>query len=211
MRLRVLGVLLFVLSACATTEPQPQGQITAPWVAPLVGPRPVALPVPVGLAPPVPVMVEPDAPEQPDPEAAPKQNRSGSNRSPPAPPTSASRPECIPHIKPHLGGDALHNQCADKVPGNGFVGFDVLVNGKHFDALQTPAKVLWEIKTDNFDAYTDALKKIVVRKQVVELLHEREIARACGFKFWVGVRSAAHRAALIEADPSLDVAVMNWC
>lgn len=211
MHLRVLGVLLFGLTACATTEPQPQGQITAPWLAPLAEPKPISFPAPAGLTPPMTVIVDPNVHGDPKPDAKPNQDKSGSNRSPPAPPLSASRPECIPHIKPHRGGDALHNQCADKVLGNGFVGFDVLVNGKHFDALQSPASVLWEIKTDNFDEYTDALKRIVIGKQVAELQHEREIARVCGFGFRVGVRSLAHQKALQDVDLSLKVVVMNWC
>ncbi len=125
--------------------------------------------------------------------------------------TSHPRPECIPRIVPHLGGDALHNKCADRVPNNGFPGFDALVNGKHFDALQIRAGVLWEIKTDNFDTYSRALRDIVMGKQVPELRRERGLARACGFDFRVGVRSAAHMAALEELEPTLDVVVMDWC
>ncbi|SEK97590.1 hypothetical protein SAMN05444354_103222 [Stigmatella aurantiaca] len=111
----------------------------------------------------------------------------------------------------HLGGDALHDTCADKVPNNGFPGFDALVNGKHFDAIQIRAGMLWEIKTDNFDTYSRALQDIVVGKQVPELRRERELARACGFNFRVGVRSATHMAALEELEPTLDVVVMDWC
>jgi hypothetical protein len=117
----------------------------------------------------------------------------------------------IPHIKPHLGGDPLHNQCADRVPQNGIPGFDALVNGKHFDALQIRAGVLWEIKTDNFDSYTATLRRIVIGNQVPELRREREIARACGYDFVVGVRSAAHRTALLAQVPTLNIIVMDWC
>ncbi|WP_281248486.1 DUF6310 domain-containing protein [Stigmatella aurantiaca] len=125
--------------------------------------------------------------------------------------TSQPRPECIPRMVRHLGGDALHDTCADKVPNNGFPGFDALVNGKHFDAIQIRAGMLWEIKTDNFDTYSRALQDIVVGKQVPELRRERELARACGFNFRVGVRSATHMAALEELEPTLDVVVMDWC
>ena len=206
---RVYCTALLLLSACATTESQPQSQVPIPWVAPLVSPKPIALPVPVGLTPPVPVMVDPNA----EPEATPES--SGSNRVPPAPLTSKHRPECIPQTVPHRGGDALHDRCADKVPGNAVPGRDVLVNGKHFDALQSqrPVDVLWEVKTDNFDTYSRALRDIVIRKQVTELKSERALAVACGFDFRVGVRSSAHGAALELADPTLDeiIIVMDWC
>jgi hypothetical protein len=159
------------------------------------------------------VMVDPGAQMQQEPEANPAPERSGSNRDPPAPVASPHRPECIPHIKPHLGGDPLHNQCADKVPQNGVPGFDALVNGKHFDALQIRAGVLWEIKTDNFDTYTAALQRIVVDNQGPELRRERDLARACGFEFRVGVRSATHKAELESAHPDLRglIVVMDWC
>lgn len=87
----------------------------------------------------------------------------------------------------------------------------MLVNGKHFDALQPAARVLWEVKTDNFDTYTPALRKIVIDKQVLELKREKELAAACGFEFRVGVRSAAHQAALRFADPLLKIVAMDWC
>ncbi|MDC0707068.1 DUF6310 domain-containing protein [Stigmatella sp. ncwal1] len=154
-------------------------------------------------------MVDPNVRKMQDSETKPK--GSGSNRSPPAPLTSAPRPECIPRIVPHRGGDPLHDACADKIPQNGFPGFEALVNGKHFDALQHRAGVLWEIKTDSFDTFTAALQRIVIAKQVPELQHEREIARTCGFDFRVGVRSAAHKRALEAVDLTLKVVVMDWC
>ena len=121
------------------------------------------------------------------------------------------RPECEPLPVPHLGGDDPHNRCADRVPQNAFPGFDVLVNEKHFDALQLPARVLWEIKTDNFDTYSPFLRRQVIENQVAELQHERELATACGFDFWVGVRSAAHRTALRDRDDTFKIFLMDWC
>jgi hypothetical protein len=97
------------------------------------------------------------------------------------------------------------------VPYNASPGFDVLVNGKRFDALQRQAGVLWEIKTDNFDAYPPALRKIVIEKQVAELRRERDLAAACGFDFRIGVLKQAHRAALFDQDPTLKIVVMDWC
>ncbi|WP_370644253.1 DUF6310 domain-containing protein [Myxococcus sp. RHSTA-1-4] len=67
-------------------------------------------------APPVPL-----AERRPKPEGSP----SGQDWFPPVPPESLEkerRPECTPRPVPHLGGDALHNQCADTVPQNDFPG-----------------------------------------------------------------------------------------
>lgn len=83
----------------------------------------------------------------------------------------------------------------------------MLVNGKRFDALQVGVRKLWEIKTDNFDSYSDFLKYQVVKDQLPELQHERDLARACGYDFVVGVSSAAHKAALEERDRNLEIVV----
>jgi Family of unknown function (DUF6310) len=112
---------------------------------------------------------------------------------------------------PHAGGNDPHNKCADKIPHNSFPGWDVLIKGKKFDALQLATRTLWEVKTDNFDTYPPDLRAIVLDDQVPKMQHEREIARACGFDFKVGVRSAAHKAALLKRDPTLKVVVMDWC
>ncbi|MBJ6764967.1 hypothetical protein JGU66_29740 [Myxococcaceae bacterium JPH2] len=130
---------------------------------------------------------------------------------PTGPETQERSPDCAPRPVPHLGGDAMHNRCADLVPQNGFPGADVLVNGKRFDALQLRTRVLWEIKTDHFDTFTVALREIVIEKQVLEAQRERDLARACGYSFAMGVRSHAHRKALRDADPSLTIVVMDWC
>jgi hypothetical protein len=206
MRFRRLSALLFLLSGCATSAPGQNERAQVAPVGPLVMPKPMTVPAPVGLNPPVPLGVVPD--ELPGP----RPNQSSEQDKEPAPAlTSERRPECIPQPVPHLGGDALHDTCADKVPQNGVVGFDVLVNGKRFDALQPAAKVLWEVKTDNFDAYTPTLREIVIRKQAPELQRERDLAEACKFDFRVGVRSAAHKAALLKQDASLKIVVMDWC
>ncbi|MBZ4415364.1 DUF6310 domain-containing protein [Myxococcus sp. RHSTA-1-4] len=205
MRFRTCVALLLVLPACATTEPHKQ--MALPWT-PLVAPKPLApvLPAPVGLTPPAPVMVDPNA--QPRQEPATQPQGDGSRRGPPAPVTSGRRrPECAPIPKPHLGGDALHDWCADTFPPNHYPGMDVLVDGKRFDALQVGVPVLWEIKTDRFDTYNAFLRNQVVIKQLDELQRERELAEACGYGFVVGVSSAAHRTALLKLDPTLDIVV----
>jgi hypothetical protein len=136
---------------------------------------------------------------------------------PPQPPISQDprerRPECTPRRVPPKGGHPLHNACADNIPLNAFRGANALVNGKAFDALQLTLRVLWEVKTDNFDTYPPDLQRIIIPKQVQEMRHERDLARACGFDFRVGVRSEAHKEALEEEAPDLRglIVVMDWC
>jgi hypothetical protein len=163
-----------------------------------------------------PVIETKPAPRETLAERKPAPKPSGQDWLPPLPPERPERerrPDCVPQPVPHLGGDALHNQCADRVPLNGFPGSDVLVNGKRFDALQSRARVLWEVKTDNFDTYTVALRRLVIENQAEELQREHGLARACGFDFRVGVRSAAHKDALELQDPNLRgiIVVMDWC
>ncbi|RKH34651.1 hypothetical protein D7Y13_12735 [Corallococcus praedator] len=151
------------------------------------------------------------ASRRPKPDGA----SSGQDWFPPGPPPSPEpherRLECTPRPVPHLGGDALHNLCADKVPKNEFPGSDVLVNGKRFDALQLRQRLLWEVKTDNFDTYPTFLRTQVIENQLPELQRERTLAKACGFDFRIGVSSAAHRDALRDRDITLNVVVMDWC
>jgi hypothetical protein len=114
---------------------------------------------------------------------------------------------------PPKGGHDGHNRCADNIPFNAFRGANALVNGKAFDALQPATRTLWEVKTDNFDTYTVALRGFVIRDQMAKLRLERDLARACGFDFRVGVRSAAHKVALEREAPDLEglIVVMDWC
>ncbi|MHA7628212.1 DUF6310 domain-containing protein [Corallococcus sp. M7] len=136
---------------------------------------------------------------------------------PPKPPNSTEsrerRPECTPKRVPPKGGNPLHNKCADRIPGNTFRGANALVNGKAYDGLQSALRTLWEVKTDNFDTYSTFLRRTVPEKQLMELRHERDLARACGFDFRVGVRSAAHQEALEIADPDFEgtIILMEWC
>jgi hypothetical protein len=216
MSFRTSGALLLLLCACATTEPQQDkpkqyNQAAIPWVAPLVASKPVApvLPAPVGLTPPITVMVDPSAQMQQDPDVNPAPERSRANRrDPPVPVTmERRRSECEPIPVPHAGGDAPHNECADKFPPNRYPGKDVLVSGKRFDALQVGVRVLWEIKTDQFDTYTDFLREQVVRDQAAKMREERTIAAACGYGFVVGVSTEAHRTALEFEAPELEIVV----
>ncbi|WP_375741908.1 DUF6310 domain-containing protein [Corallococcus interemptor] len=127
---------------------------------------------------------------------------------PPLPPSHRRRPSrCEPIPVPHRGGDDDHNTCADRIPPNRYPGMDVLVDGKHFDALQVGVPVLWEIKTDRFDTYSEFLQGQVVEKQVMEMREERDIAEACGYRFVVGVSTEQHKQALLDEDDSLHIVV----
>jgi cell division septum initiation protein DivIVA len=142
-----------------------------------------------------------DAAPEPQPQPAP------SKGSPPDLKTRG-RSQCEPvPVFPHQGGKKHrnHHRCADVIPPNRFPGHDVLVNGKLFDALQVGVRVLWEIKTDNFDTYSPFLRGQVVRTQVPELQRERDLAKACGYDFVIGVRSEAHKAALLFSDNTLKI------
>ncbi|RKG79739.1 hypothetical protein D7W79_09680 [Corallococcus exercitus] len=134
----------------------------------------------------------------------------GQGWKPPVPPVPVSRTRrdsCEPVPVPHAGDDDPHNECADTFPPNRYPGHDVLVNGKRFDALQVGVRVLWEIKTYQFDTYSKFLRDRVIEEQVEEFQEDRDIAAACGYTFVVGVSSAAHKAALQREDPSLKIVV----
>jgi len=139
----------------------------------------------------------------------------GRDWSPPDPPASSGpgdrRPECNPVPVPHRGGHVPHNECADKVPNNSFPGWDVLVNGKQFDALQLATRTLWDVKTDDFEKQPPRSRRFFVRMKLSELRGEAKLARECGYDFIIGVRSAAHKAVLFDEDPTLKVVVMDWC
>jgi len=147
----------------------------------------------------------------PDPEPSPKAVPSplGPDVAPPTP--DDEDPACTPARVPHLGGNAAHNLCADRVPLNDFSGSDALVSGKHFDAVQLSARVLWEVKTDNYETYPPYVQEVSIKQQVAEMKREKALAEACGYFFKVGVKSAAHKQALVDAVDDLDVIVMDWC
>ncbi|RKI64302.1 hypothetical protein D7X55_18185 [Corallococcus sp. AB049A] len=134
----------------------------------------------------------------------------GQGRRPPVPPVPldrTGRASCEPVPVPHAGEDRWHNECADKYPPNRYPGMDVLVGGVSFDALQVGVRVLWEIKTHQFDTYNSYIKKKELAKELLQLDKERSAALACGYRFVIGVSTQAHKDALLEADSSLDVVV----
>jgi uncharacterized protein DUF6310 len=154
------------------------------------------------------------ASQEPSPKQKPKPGPKGPDF-PPLGPIETSererRPKCEPIPVPHLGGNDPHNKCADRIPNNSFPGWDVLVNGKNFDALQRAMWTLWDVKTDDFDKQPPRSQRFFVRMKLPELRREAKLARECGYGFIIGVRSGAHKAVLFEEDPTLKVVVMDWC
>ncbi|WP_147332722.1 DUF6310 domain-containing protein [Archangium gephyra] len=125
--------------------------------------------------------------------------------------TQEDDPKCKPIPVPHLGGNDPHNKCADKVPNNSFPGWDVLVNGKNFDALQMATRTLWDVKTDDFDKHGSRSQEFFIKVKLPEIRREKKLAEACGYNVSVGVRSKVHLTALRAAEPSLTVVLMDWC
>ena len=83
----------------------------------------------------------------------------------------------------------------------------MLVGGKRFDALQVGVRVLWEIKTDQYDTFSGFHQQQVIRNQVPEMLEERDIAESCGYGFVIGVSTEAHKEALKAVEPELEIVV----
>ncbi|MBZ4419947.1 DUF6310 domain-containing protein [Myxococcus sp. RHSTA-1-4] len=154
------------------------------------------------------------APQEPSANRKLRPEPSGQDWFPPGPTEPLERErrrKCEPVPVPHRGGDDGHDKCADKIPNNSFPGWDVLVNGKQFDALQLAARTLWEVKTDDFEIHSPHSQGFFARVKLPEIKREKVLAEACGYKFVVGVRSSAHKAALLALDPDLTIVVMDWC
>jgi hypothetical protein len=149
-------------------------------------------------------------PQQPKTKRRPKPEPTGEDWPPPLPPKPTDRErdrKCEALPVPHAGGNKAHNACADWYPPNRWPGMDARVDGRDFDALQVGVRVLWEIKVEKFDGYSDFLKEITVKKEINEFKAYRDIAVACGYAFKVGVISEAHKAALLEEDDNFDIVV----
>jgi hypothetical protein len=84
---------------------------------------------------------------------------------------------------------------------------DVFVAGVRFDALQVGVRVLWEIKTHRFDTYNAFIQGREIEKEYDQIRKERTAATSCGYDFVVGVSTQAHKDALLEEFPTLNVVV----
>ena len=117
------------------------------------------------------------------------------------------RLKCEPIPVPRASKDAPHNACADKFPPNRYPGMDVSVGGVRFDALQVGVRVLWEIKTHQFDKYNSFVQEMEIKKELKQIQTERAIAVACGYDFVIGVSTQAHKDALLDQDRTLHIVV----
>jgi hypothetical protein len=153
------------------------------------------------------------APQEPSPKKRPKPEPKGPDFPPPEPTETSERDRrrCEPIPVRHLGGNNLHNKCADRVPLNSFPGWDVLINGKNFDALQLDTRTLWEVKTTTIETYNPYVRRTELQKQVEEAQRERELAAACGYDFVIGVRSEAHKKLLEAQLRGFNIVLMTWC
>ncbi|WP_434384782.1 DUF6310 domain-containing protein [Melittangium boletus] len=195
----VVVVGLLIKEALDTYEPR-RGR---PWGTPAPGARPMpeTRPVPVTKHAPPRNTPKPE-PKGPDfPPVGPTEVAEGERR---------RRCEPIP-VPYHLGGNKLHDTCADNVPNNSNPGGDVFVNGKNFDALQLATRTLWEVKTNDIDTYKPFVRRSELQKQVEEANRERALAVACGYQFAIGVRTEMHKQLLKALLPDFDIMVMTWC
>jgi hypothetical protein len=80
------------------------------------------------------------------------------------------------------------------------VGCDVLVWGKHFDAL-TPDGVLWEVKTHAYSRYSSYIRGITISAHTLEAVAEQIIAAKCGRRFVFAVADLEHYDVLKEQVP----------
>jgi hypothetical protein len=117
------------------------------------------------------------------------------------------RLKCEPIPVPRASKDDPHNECADKFPPNRYPGMDVSVGGIRFDALQVGVRVLWEIKTHQFDKYNAFVQEMEIKKELKQIRKERAIAVACGYDFAIGVSTQAHKDALLAEDQFLNIVV----
>ena len=150
------------------------------------------------------------APQKPSPKNRPKPEPKGPDF-PPVGPTDISERErrrrCEPIPEPHAGEDDAHNRCADQFPPNRYPGMDVLVGGVSFDALQVGVRVLWEIKTHQFDTYPDFIREREIEKELEQIEKQRDAAAACGYGYVIGVSTQAHKEALLAIERSLNIVV----
>ncbi len=150
---------------------------------------------------------QPRPAEEPFANQTPKPKESPTGDIFPVPDSTQPRLECEPVPVPRATKDEPHNECADKFPPNRYPGMDVRVGGKRFDALQVGGRVLWEIKTHQFDKYNAFVQKMEIDKELNQIRKERDVAVVCGYDFVVGVSTQEHKAALLYEEPTLNIVV----
>jgi hypothetical protein len=150
---------------------------------------------------------QPRPAEEPLANRSPKPERSPTGDIFPVPDSTTDRLKCEPIPVPRASKDAPHNVCADKFPPHRYPSMDVSVGGIRFDALQVGVRVLWEIKTHQFDKYNAFVQKMEIDRELKQIQRERAIATACGYDFVIGVSTQAHKDALLAKDQLLNIVV----
>jgi len=89
--------------------------------------------------------------------------------------------------------DAIHDQCADLATQHEMPGFDVCVAGVNFDAISGGHKVLWEVKTENYNnAKKDFIRISTINNWINQATKHLEITkntcahRGFSYNFLVG-------------------------
>lgn len=114
----------------------------------------------------------------------------------------------------HRGGDPIHNNCADMVPPNYYPGSDIEVSHqnlgrKSFDAVD-PQNRLWEIKTENYQSYSQFLKNITIANAMADIALELPLAVACGYQYVFGVRDQEmYNDLLTQVPPGVSLQLIN--
>ncbi|MCY1020835.1 DUF6310 domain-containing protein [Pyxidicoccus sp. MSG2] len=99
-------------------------------------------------------------------------------------------PCCTVKPVPHLGGDPVHDLCADLIGPNDHPGMDAHVDGRNFDAV-TDNAVLWEVKTYNLaNCTTSFCQTVLLPRWVAEtnaqLQADLQLAHRCGYMMAFG-------------------------
>lgn len=105
-------------------------------------------------------------------------------------------------VCPHLGGDQIHNTCADEIPPNVYPECDVLVTppngqGKRFDAMSADG-TLWEFKTDRYSRHNPFIQGRIIDDDFKDGATESGIARQCGRNYNYVVADRAHYEELLR-------------
>lgn len=113
----------------------------------------------------------------------------------------------------HRGGDEIHNQCADSVPGNAASGGDWLVTTpegeeKNFDAYTPANNTVWEVKTTRLSTYPKFLWAKEMSDQVAEADADNKVASRCGYRYAFQVSDLEHYRALVPLLNPLGVEVV---
>lgn len=105
--------------------------------------------------------------------------------------------KCEAEKAKHRGGEEVHNQCADSIPGNAAAGGDWKVTtpegeAKNFDAWTPADNTVWEVKTNRVSEYPRFLREEQVRKHVAEAVVDNKIAERCGYRYAFQVSDPEH-------------------